>query len=101
MKPHFNSFSDFYLYYLSQHKNSISRVLHAIGSILGTVLFLFGIFYHNYYLFLLAFLFGYGCGWIGHFVFEKNRPATFRYPFYSFVGDFRMAIDLMLGRIKP
>jgi hypothetical protein len=48
----------------------------------------------------LALVIGYGPAWIGHFVFEKNRPATFKYPFYSFIGDFRMFWDILIGKVK-
>ncbi|MDE2496332.1 MAG: DUF962 domain-containing protein, partial [Xanthomonadaceae bacterium] len=43
---------------------------------------------------------GYGCAWIGHFVFEKNRPATFRHPLYSFTGDWVMFADILRGRVR-
>lgn len=42
---------------------------------------------------------GYGFAWIGHFAFEKNRPATFRHPFYSLLGDWVMFKDMLVGRI--
>jgi hypothetical protein len=43
---------------------------------------------------------GYGPAWVGHFFYEKNRPATFSHPFYSLAGDFRMFADVIRGRIK-
>ena len=43
---------------------------------------------------------GYGFAWVGHYVYEKNRPATFKYPFYSFMGDFVMYKDIWLGRLS-
>lgn len=42
---------------------------------------------------------GYGFAWVGHFVFEGNRPATFIYPTYSLMGDFRMTWDVLTGAI--
>jgi hypothetical protein len=45
-------------------------------------------------------LFGYGFAWVGHFFFEKNRPATFTYPIYSFIGDWVMYKDILTGKIK-
>jgi hypothetical protein len=42
---------------------------------------------------------GYSFAWVGHFFFEKNRPATFQHPFYSLLGDFVMYRDMVLGRV--
>jgi hypothetical protein len=39
---------------------------------------------------------GYVCAWLGHFLIEKNRPATFQYPLWSFIGDYKM-IAMMIG----
>ena len=49
---------------------------------------------------LAALLCGYAFAWVGHFFFEKNRPATFRHPFYSFAGDWVMFKDILSGRIR-
>jgi len=45
-------------------------------------------------------LVGYGFAWVGHFVFEKNRPATFQYPFYSLAADWVMFKDMLIGKIR-
>jgi hypothetical protein len=42
---------------------------------------------------------GYGFAWVGHFVFERNRPATFQYPVYSLIGDFVLFRDILIGRV--
>lgn len=42
----------------------------------------------------------YGFAWIGHFFFEKNKPATFNYVFWSFLSDFIMVKDMLTGKIK-
>jgi hypothetical protein len=97
----YQSFKDFYPFYLSQHSDPISRRLHFIGLLLA-LLWLFLVFALNlntWYLFISPAL-GYGFGFIGHFVFEKNKPATFKYPLYSFVSDFRMMFDILSGKIK-
>lgn len=98
MKRQFYSFEEFYSYYLTQHQNRRSRFLHLIGTLGGVALFLTGLATAQYSWLAAAFVFGYGLGWIGHFVFEKNKPATFKYPFYSFLSDFRMARDTLFGR---
>jgi len=95
----FKSFAEFYPYYLGEHSNPTCRRLHVIGSFCVLCIvtaslahgFLFGL--------LWALLTGYGFAWVGHFVFEKNRPATFIRPLYSFMGDWVMFKDVVTGRI--
>jgi hypothetical protein len=43
-------------------------------------------------------LVGYGFAWVGHFVFEKNTPATFKYPLWSLMGDFRLFFETVTGK---
>ena len=96
----FRSFAEFYPYYLAEHSNPVCRRLHYVGSLL--VLALLGyVLASQAWLWLLALpVLGYGFAWIGHFGFEKNRPATFQYPFYSFLGDWVMLKDALTGRIR-
>ncbi len=96
----FRSFAEFYPYYLAEHSNPVCRRLHYVGSLL--VLALLGyVLASQAWLWLLALpVVGYGFAWIGHFGFEKNRPATFQYPFYSFLGDWVMLKDALTGRIR-
>ncbi|SDZ83672.1 DUF962 domain-containing protein [Microbulbifer marinus] len=95
----FESFTDFYPYYLEEHRNLTCRRLHFVGTALvialvatalisGKLLWLAGVPFA-----------GYGFAWTGHFFFEHNRPATFKHPFYSLWGDFVMFKDMLLGRI--
>jgi len=86
----FNSFADFYPYYLTEHKNKISKRLHVIGTSSIVLLCLFSFITKNWSLLWLLPVIGYGFAWLGHFIFEKNRPATFRHPLYSLMGDFKM-----------
>ncbi len=96
----FASFREFYPFYLSEHRNTISRRLHFIGSC-GVLLLVASAVLHGQPLLLLAALAcGYGFAWVGHFFFEKNRPATFRHPLYSFIGDWVMFADILRGRVK-
>jgi len=100
MNERYGRFADFYPFYLREHSNRICRQLHFIGSGL-VLLVLAAVFVTGRWsgLILLP-VFGYGFAWVGHFFFEKNRPATFRYPLYSLVGDWVMFRDILLGRIK-
>jgi hypothetical protein len=96
----FASFREFYPFYLGEHANRTSRRLHFVGSC-GVLLLVGVALVSARPLWLLAALLcGYGFAWIGHFFFEKNRPATFRHPLYSFVGDWVMFADILRGRIK-
>jgi len=96
----FASFREFYPFYLSEHSHRVSRRLHFIGSC-GVLLLLAWTIYTGNARWLLAALFcGYGFAWVGHFFFEKNRPATFQHPFYSFAGDWVMFVDVLRGRVK-
>ncbi len=96
----FTRFADFYPFYLSEHSNPTCRRLHFVGStlVLGCVLQL-ALTGHPIWV-LYGLLCGYGFAWVGHFFFEKNRPATFKYPLYSFIGDWVMYADIWRGRIK-
>tara|TARA_Y100001970_G_scaffold3377_1_gene3897 strand:+ start:17308 stop:17616 length:309 start_codon:yes stop_codon:yes gene_type:complete len=96
----FTSFKKFYPYYLSEHKLRINKILHIIGSLTSITFIIIIIYIEKYKYIPLSILFGYGCAWIGHFVFEKNRPATFKYPIYSFIGDWMMLKDVLIGKIK-
>jgi hypothetical protein len=42
---------------------------------------------------------GYAFAWFAHFVIEKNKPASFRYPLWSFISDFKMMWYMILGRM--
>jgi hypothetical protein len=93
-------FADFYPYYLSEHSNQTCRRLHFVGTLLVLVVLALALGTRNPWWLLAAPLAGYGFAWVGHFVFEKNRPATFRHPWYSLAGDFVLFRDMLTGRIR-
>ena len=95
----FSSFSDFYPFYLSEHANRVSRRLHFAGSSIAIMLALAAIVTQTWWLIAAAIVQGYAFAWIGHFFFEHNRPATFQYPGYSFIGDWRMWWEIASGKI--
>lgn len=96
----FQSFSEFYPYYLNEHKNRTCRRLHFAGTSVVLILFVFGLFSADFSVLIYLPVAGYGFAWAGHYFFEKNRPATFKHPFYSLLGDFIMYRDILVGRIK-
>ena len=96
----FGGFEEFYPLYLGEHANRLCRRMHFIGSTL-VLLVLFEAILTGDLRWLLGMpIAGYGFAWIGHFVFEKNRPATFRHPLYSLIGDWVMYKDMLLGRLS-
>jgi len=100
MANDFQNFSDFYPYYLSEHSNRTCRRLHFVGSSLGLACAALGIKSGHPGMIPLGFAIGYAFAWVGHFFFEKNRPATFKHPLYSFIGDWVMWKDIATRRIE-
>ncbi|MEH6564919.1 MAG: DUF962 domain-containing protein [Halopseudomonas sp.] len=98
--PRFNSFSEFYPYYLSEHQDDSCRRLHYIGSSLVLLIIACALLSQSWWWLLAVPLAGYGFAWVGHFFFEHNKPATFTYPFYSLAGDWVMLRDALTGRIR-
>ncbi|HEY5800751.1 MAG TPA: DUF962 domain-containing protein [Burkholderiaceae bacterium] len=95
----YTSFSQFYPFYLTEHSNRTCRRLHFVGSTLALSCVAMTIATGNPRWLLGALLCGYGFAWIGHFIFEKNRPASFKQPLYSFLGDWKMYWQIWSGRI--
>ena len=96
----FARFADFYPFYLSEHANRANRRLHFIGTTLGLAGVLHSLSTLNFWWLLAGAVAGYGFAWFGHFFVEKNRPATFTYPLYSFMGDWVMWKDMLIGKIR-
>jgi hypothetical protein len=96
----FASFREFYPYYLSEHSNRNCRRTHFIGSTLVLLVVVLALLSGRMAWLWLAPIAGYGFAWIGHFVFEKNRPATFRHPLYSLAGDWVMYWQILRGKVR-
>jgi len=88
---------EFYPYYLKEHQNTTSRVLHFIGTAFVFIILGIAIYKQKYMLILWIPVVGYGFAWVGHFFFEKNKPATFKHPFLSLASDFRLFFELLMG----
>ena len=96
----FTTFAEFYPFYLSEHSNVVCRRLHFLGSSLALAcLVLFASSGRPWWLFA-GLVCGYGFAWVGHFGFEKNKPASFKRPLYSFMGDWVMYKDIIAGKVK-
>jgi hypothetical protein len=98
MQREYASFAEFYPVYLAEHSNRTCRELHFVGSTLS--LFCLGalLLTGNWWWLLAALVAGYGFAWVGHFAFEKNQPATFKHPIYSFMGDWVMYWQMLTGQ---
>jgi hypothetical protein len=99
MAERYKSFGDFYPFYLSEHSNRTCRRLHFVGTSCVALILMYALVSGEYLWLLAAPLAGYAFAWVGHFAFEKNRPATFSYPWYSLLGDWVMFKDILTRRI--
>jgi hypothetical protein len=97
--PRFATFVDFYPYYLSEHADPVNRLLHFVGTSLVIALLVAAPLV-DLRLWIALPVAGYGFAWAGHFLVERNRPATFTYPVWSLAGDFKMYADIWLGRVS-
>lgn len=100
MVPKLSSYEEFWPYYVSEHSLPVTRTLHFAGTALVLGCLAAGALTSPWW-FAAAPVAGYGFAWVGHFFFEKNRPATFTYPWWSLRGDFRMFRLILLGRMGP
>lgn len=98
METRIKSYEEFYSFYLKEHQNKTSRILHFIGTFLVFVLLVIAIYQSWGWKWLLVPVVGYGFAWIGHAFFEENKPATFKYPFWSLISDFKLFFEILLGK---
>ena len=98
MSEGFASFREFYPYYLGEHRDRACRRLHFVGTSFALGFIVLAMMKGSGWWLLAALLSGYAFAWIGHFFFEKNKPATFKYPLWSLMGDFRLFFETVTGR---
>lgn len=96
----YETLAEFWPFYLGEHLDPVNRALHALGSTLGLGWLVATIALQQPWFLLAGAVNGYAFAWIGHFLFEKNRPATFKYPFKSFLCDWRMWFLVLTGGVK-
>lgn len=94
------TYKDFWDFYVAEHSKPATRMLHLAATTLGICLLAYFIATGRWYYFPLFFVVGYAFAWFAHFVVEKNRPATFKYPFWSFISDFKMIGLMLTGRMS-
>ena len=96
----FSNFDDFYSFYLSEHSNRTCRRLHFVGSTLGLMFLVTAIINGIWWLVIPGLLVGYAFAWFAHFFVEHNQPATFKYPLWSFVSDYKMIFYMLTGKME-
>ena len=100
MAERYRTFREFYPFYLTEHVNVVSRRLHVIGTSLVVLCLIVAVLWMDWRFLVAVPFIGYGFAWVGHFFFEKNRPATFKYPGFSLMGDFRLWWETVTGQRK-
>ena len=95
----YQTLREFYPFYLTEHQNRTSQILHFTGTLLFLATIVFAIVTQRWWLLLLCPVLGYGFAWVGHFFFEKNKPATFIYPAFSLASDFIMFWHILTGQL--
>lgn len=98
MEEKIRSFAEFYRFYLTEHRNKTSRILHFTGTFLTLILVVVFLATGGGWAWVLVPVTGYGFAWAGHAFFEKNKPATFKYPLWSLVSDFRLFFEILSGK---
>jgi hypothetical protein len=94
----FSSLKEFYPFYLSEHQNTVNRFLHFFGIAVFCLCFIASMLFHNVTFFLAMLVSAFLFGFTGHLFFEKNRPSTFKYPFFTIACDFLFFGDVIMGR---
>ena len=100
MTPKCATYSAFWPHYLREHADPATRRLHYLGTAVSIVLLVLGIVTLEGWLVIAAIVAGYAFAWVGHYFIEKNRPATFTYPYWSLVSDHRMFFLWCAGRLE-
>jgi len=95
-----STYSQFWPYYLREHAKPLTRVIHFLGTALAMITLGAATILGSGWLLLAALAVGYGPAWYAHFFIEKNRPATFRFPLWSLISDFRMVWLWLSGRLS-
>lgn len=99
MESRIKTYREFYAFYLKENTNKTNRLLHVIGTTLVLAIAITAIYHNLPILWIFVPIAGYGFAWVGHFFFEKNKPATFKYPLWSLSSDFKMYFEIVSGKL--
>ncbi len=95
-----NTFKDFWPYYVLEHRKPETQAMHAVGTSLGIAGAVAAVATRKPWLIPLGLVGAYGAAWFSHYTIENNRPATFKYPLYSFAADFKMFGKIIQGKMS-
>ena len=95
-----DNYSEFWDFYVTEHSKPLTRHLHFVGTALGLLMLAWFLWSGSYFLIPLCFVVGYGFSWASHFFVEKNRPASFKYPLWSFASDYKMMFYMVTGKMN-
>ncbi len=93
------NYREFWDFYVHEHSRPLTRALHFTGTALGIILLAWFILRGTWYYFPFCFVTGYAFAWVSHFFVEHNKPATFKYPLWSFISDYKMMWYMLTGRM--
>jgi hypothetical protein len=99
MPKSFATFSDFYPVYLAMHDNAVNRRLHVLGNVLALAAVVLALVTRAWWALAAAPVLGNGPAWVGHYVFQRNRPGVFTYPLYGLIGSWVMTWHVLTGKI--
>lgn len=94
------NYAEFWDFYVQEHSQPLTRLLHFVGTSLAIVLLVWIIRNGTWTYFPLCLIVGYGFAWFSHFYIEKNKPATFKYPLWSFISDYKMMFFMLIGKMN-
>ena len=94
------NYAEFWDFYVAEHSQPLTRYLHFIGTMLSLLLLVWILRSGNWQYSPLCLIIGYAFAWISHFFVEHNKPATFTYPFWSFISDYKMVFYMLIGRMN-
>jgi hypothetical protein len=95
-----NTYAEFWDFYVQEHSKPLTRCLHFAGTTLGLALLVYFVASGRWYFFPVFLVVGYAFAWFAHFVVEKNKPATFKYPLWSFISDFKMIGFMLTAKMR-
>ena len=95
-----NNYSEFWDFYVAEHSQPLTRYLHFTGSMLSIILLVWIIRNANWFYLPLCLVIGYAFAWFSHFFVEKNKPATFKYPLWSLISDYKMVFYMLTGKME-
>jgi hypothetical protein len=93
-------YKEFWDFYIQEHSKPLTRIFHFAGTFIATILLIWFIWQQKWYYLPICLIVGYGFAWFSHFFIEKNKPATFKYPFWSFISDYRMMLLMLTGKMN-